>query len=51
MHIHSDENVGYVEDYENFVGVDMEGNITIYPNAQRGELEDLLDEKGIISDT
>lgn len=48
--IESDENVGYVEDYENFVGVDMEGkNITIYPNPQHERYEDMLDEEGTMT--
>ncbi len=50
VYIESDENVGYVEDYENFVGVDMEGkNITIYPNAQHERYEEVLDEEGIMT--
>lgn len=49
VYINSDENIGYVEDYESFVGVDMEGNITIYPNDQHEQLEDLLDEEGIMT--
>lgn len=44
----SEENTGYVEDYENFVGVDIEGkNITIYPNHER--YEEVLDEEGIMT--
>ncbi|KOP83008.1 hypothetical protein AMS60_11325 [Bacillus sp. FJAT-21945] len=46
----SGENVGYVEDFENFVGVDIEGkNITVYRNAQHEELEDRLDEEDIMT--
>jgi YteA family regulatory protein len=46
----SDENIGYVEDYENFVGNDMYGNnIEVYPNAQHEQYEDALDEEGIMT--
>lgn len=45
-----DENHGYVEDYENFVGIDMEGKtITVYPNKQHERYEDALDEEGIMT--
>jgi YteA family regulatory protein len=45
-----DENIGYVEDFENFVGNDIEGkNITVYPNAQHERYEDSLDEEGIMT--
>ncbi|CAH0344603.1 RNA polymerase-binding transcription factor DksA [Bacillus sp. CECT 9360] len=44
----SEENIGYVEDYENFVGVDIEGkNITIYPKHEK--YEKMLDEEGVMS--
>lgn len=50
VEIENEENVGYVEDYENFVGVDMEGkNITIYPNKQHQQYEEALDEEGIMT--
>lgn len=49
VYIESDENVGYVEDFENFVGVDMDGNITIYPNDQHERYEEVLDEEGIMT--
>ncbi|MFK2824800.1 TraR/DksA C4-type zinc finger protein [Bacillus sp. B190/17] len=50
MYIDSDENIGYVEDYENFVGVDINGkNITIYPNEQHEKYEEELDEEGIMT--
>jgi YteA family regulatory protein len=50
VYMDSGENVGYVEDIENFVGVDMEGkNITIYPNAQHEALEEQLDESDIMT--
>lgn len=46
----SKENIGYVEDFENFVGVDIEGkNITIYPNSQHDKYEEELDEEGIMT--
>ncbi|MYL53640.1 yteA family sporulation protein [Pontibacillus yanchengensis] len=49
-YINSDENVSYVEDYENFTGVDMYGNnVTVYPNAQHDEYEEDLDESGMMS--
>lgn len=46
-----DENEGYVEDYENFIGNDMYGNnITVYPNnPQHIRYEDELDEEGIMT--
>lgn len=50
VYIESDENVGFVEDFENFVGVDMTGkNITIYPNEKHEHYEDLLDEQGTMT--
>lgn len=50
VYIESDENIGYVEDYENFVGVDIEGkNVTVYPNAQHERYEESLDEEGIMT--
>ncbi|MGG3448583.1 TraR/DksA C4-type zinc finger protein [Domibacillus aminovorans] len=51
MYVESEENVGYVEDYENFVGVDITGkNITVYPNKQHEHYEDGLDEEGIMTE-
>jgi len=48
--IEPDENVGYVEDFENFVGTDMYGqNITVYPNPQHQRYEEVLDEEGIMT--
>ncbi|MCK1994259.1 yteA family sporulation protein [Peribacillus muralis] len=48
MYIESDENIGYVEDYENFVGVDIYGkDITVYPNSQYQELKEELFEENI----
>ena len=49
-YIESEENVGYVEDYENFVGNDITGkDITIYPNKQHEKYENELDEEGIMT--
>ncbi|MDT0159093.1 MULTISPECIES: TraR/DksA C4-type zinc finger protein [Bacillus] len=48
--IEAEENIGYVEDYENFIGTDIEGkNITVYPNAQHERYEEALDEEGIMT--
>ena len=48
--IEADENIGYVEDFENFVGNDMYGkNIKVYPNEQHEHYEDALDEEGIMT--
>ncbi|WP_062356824.1 TraR/DksA C4-type zinc finger protein [Bacillus kwashiorkori] len=45
-----DEKVGYVEDYENFIGTDIYGkNITIYPNRQHEKYEEALDEAGYMT--
>lgn len=45
-----DENEGYVEDFENFVGNDIYGNnITVYPNSQHERYEQSLDEEGIMT--
>ncbi|OLS38466.1 yteA family sporulation protein [Bacillus sp. MRMR6] len=49
VNIEPDENLGYVEDFENFVGVDMYGNIQVYPNPQHERYEDALDEEGIMT--
>jgi len=46
----ADEKIGYVEDFENFVGNDMYGkNITVYPNELHDQYEDTLDEEGIMT--
>jgi YteA family regulatory protein len=46
----SEETIGYVEEYENFVGTDIYGkNITVYPNSQHEKYEDALDEEGIMT--
>lgn len=49
MYIEPEENIGYVEDFENFVGNDMYGNITVYPNHQHEHYEHELDEEGIMT--
>ncbi|MCM3568179.1 TraR/DksA C4-type zinc finger protein [Neobacillus mesonae] len=50
VYIEAEENIGYVEDYENFVGTDMYGkNITVYPNSQHEKYEDALDDEGIMT--
>ncbi|MGJ7911406.1 TraR/DksA C4-type zinc finger protein [Neobacillus sp. LXY-1] len=49
-YVEADENIGYVEDYENFVGNDMYGkNITVYPNPQHEKYEEALDKEGIMT--
>ncbi|MBM7660424.1 YteA family regulatory protein [Bacillus mesophilus] len=49
-YVESEDPVGYVEDYENFIGTDIEGkNITVYPNHQHKSYEDLLDEAGTMT--
>ncbi|OCA87565.1 hypothetical protein A8F94_06815 [Bacillus sp. FJAT-27225] len=49
-YIESEDPVGYVEDYENFVGVDMYGkNLTVYPNGQHRKYEQELDEAGTMT--
>lgn len=50
IYAESDENISYVEDFENFAGNDMYGNnVKIYPNAQHEQYEDALDEEGIMT--
>ncbi|WP_100330700.1 TraR/DksA C4-type zinc finger protein [Bacillus xiapuensis] len=45
MYAESGENIGYAEDFENFVGVDIEGkHPTVYPNKQHDLYEEELDE-------
>ncbi|MFC4321674.1 TraR/DksA C4-type zinc finger protein [Litchfieldia salsa] len=49
-YIESDDQVGYVEEYENFIGTDIEGKeITVYPNNQHKKYEEDLDEEGIMT--
>lgn len=51
MYVDSEENVGYVEDYENFVGVDITGkHVKVYPNKQHEHYEDVLDEEGLMTE-
>ncbi|WP_163184285.1 TraR/DksA C4-type zinc finger protein [Neobacillus sedimentimangrovi] len=46
----AEENEGYVEDFENFVGNDIYGkNITVYPTPQHEQYENALDEEGIMT--
>ena len=46
-----DENIGYVEDFENFVGTDIDGkNIRVFPNSQHKQYERVLDEEGIMTE-
>ncbi|MDP4163103.1 MAG: TraR/DksA C4-type zinc finger protein [Bacillota bacterium] len=50
MYVEADENIGYVEDFENFVGNDMYGNnVKVYPNEQHEQYEEMLDKKGIMT--
>ncbi|MCP3764169.1 TraR/DksA C4-type zinc finger protein [Domibacillus sp. A3M-37] len=50
MYVESQENIGYVEDYENFVAVDITGKeIKVYPSKEHENYEDILDEEGIMS--
>lgn len=50
VYIDNGENVGYVEDFENFVGTDINGkNITVYPNNQHETYERYLDEEGTMT--
>ncbi|MFC0522859.1 TraR/DksA C4-type zinc finger protein [Pontibacillus salicampi] len=49
-YIHSEENISYVENYENFSGVDLYGNeVKVFPNKQHDEYEEQLDEEGMMS--
>lgn len=49
-YVEYEENIGYVEDFENFIGNDINGeNITVYPNEQHEKFEDALDEEGIMT--
>ncbi|PPA70812.1 TraR/DksA C4-type zinc finger protein [Jeotgalibacillus proteolyticus] len=50
MYADWDENNGYVEEYENFAAVDIEGKIvTVYPSKQHERYEDELDEAEIMT--
>lgn len=50
MYIEEDDPVGYVEEYENFAAVDIEGNeVHVYPTKQHRKYEDELDEMGTMT--
>ncbi len=50
MYIESEDPVGYVEAYENFVGTDIEGKeIIVFPNRQHRKYEEELNEEGIMT--
>lgn len=50
VYMDSEEPEGYVEDYENFIGTDIEGkNITVYPSTQHEKYEEELDEEGLMT--
>ena len=50
MYIESEENIGYVEVYENFAAVDLYGNpVPIYPSTEHELYEEILDEESIQS--
>ncbi len=51
MYVESEENIGYVEDIENFAAVDITGEhpVRVYPNSQHEQLEDELDAEGIMT--
>lgn len=50
VNIEPNENLGYVEDYENFSAVDLYGKpINIYPTKQHEKYEELLDEEGTMT--
>ncbi|MFC3884712.1 TraR/DksA C4-type zinc finger protein [Bacillus songklensis] len=48
--IEAEDRVGYVEDYENFVAVDLYGNhISVYPTKGHDVYEQALDEEGVMT--
>ncbi|MEW4021975.1 TraR/DksA C4-type zinc finger protein [Bacillus sp. YAF8] len=50
MTMNSEENIGYVEDYENFIATDITGkNISVYPSRDHEKYEQELDEEGIMT--
>ncbi|MFS8650850.1 MAG: TraR/DksA C4-type zinc finger protein [Caldibacillus sp.] len=50
LNIEPDEQLGYVEEYENFIAVDLYGNeVTIFPSKQRKKYEEALDEEGVMT--
>ncbi|MDK3011228.1 yteA family sporulation protein [Bacillus cereus] len=45
MYVNSEENVGYVEDFENFIGTDMYGkNPQVFTTEEHEEYEQMLDD-------
>ncbi|MFC0273988.1 yteA family sporulation protein [Metabacillus herbersteinensis] len=50
VYMESDDPIGYVEDYENFVATDIEGKeITVYPSIQHKRYENTLDEEDLMT--
>ncbi|WP_050182820.1 TraR/DksA C4-type zinc finger protein [Domibacillus robiginosus] len=50
MYMESQENKGYVEDYENFAAVDIHGNkVDVYPNREHELYEEVLDDEELMS--
>lgn len=50
MYNESEESIGYVEDYENYIGTDIEGKeVTVYPHRQHEKYEEELDEEDIMT--
>lgn len=50
LNIEPDENLGYVEEYENFAAVDLYGNeITVFPSVQQKKYVEALDEEGVMT--
>ncbi|AMX82515.1 hypothetical protein GS3922_01865 [Geobacillus subterraneus] len=50
VYAESEENVGYVEDLENFAAVDLYGkHVNVYPTREHELLENQLDDEGIMS--
>ncbi|TYR82042.1 yteA family sporulation protein [Priestia megaterium] len=49
-YVEADENLGYVEAYENFAATDLYGNeIFVYPSKQHEQYEQALDDEGIMT--
>ncbi|WNS79460.1 TraR/DksA C4-type zinc finger protein [Domibacillus sp. DTU_2020_1001157_1_SI_ALB_TIR_016] len=50
MYVESQENKGYVEDYENFAAVDIHGNrVDVYPSREHKLYEEVLDDEDLMS--
>jgi YteA family regulatory protein len=50
VYMESNDPDGYVEDYENFVGTDIEGkDIKVYPSTRHKHYEEMLDEEGLMT--